>query len=99
MNRQPGQGQRTIRIIVGRAGNGKTTLLRRLLAHSCRALVFDPLGVMAPGLVVTNRRQMEEWIDAELFRRQFRLIYRPKIDEADGAGMKAEADWFCFVAR
>ncbi len=94
-----GKGSREIQVIVGRGGNGKTTMLRKILAKTDRALVFDPLKVMYPGLILESRSGLESWLDCRMDNQRFRLIYRPQVDESDSEGMAAESDYLCWIGR
>lgn len=76
-------------------------MLRNLLSQNQnqRALVFDPLKIMAPGLVIESRLGLERWFDANGLSQRFRVIYRPAIDEANFEGLLQESDFFCWVGR
>lgn len=85
--------------MVGKGGQGKTTLLRQRLRDAARALVFDPLHIMSPGLVLYSHGELETWLDSHAEDPVFRVLYRPLVDEADRKGMKAESEYFCRAAR
>lgn len=85
-------------MICGRERYGKTTLLRYLLSNSARALAFDPLHILYPGLIV-DHDQLEDFFDLRADNQRFRVIYRPQKDEADFQGMLEEAEFFCWIAR
>ena len=80
-------------------GNGKTTLLRKILAAAPRAIVFDPLGVMYPGVVLRSHSELEDWLDVNGDNSRFRIVYRPGIDEADSGRLKSEREFICWVGR
>lgn len=94
-----GIGYREVGLLVGMGGNGKTTLLRKLVRATQRAITFDPLGVMYPGIVLESREALEGWLDVCGDNPRFRLVYRPQIDESDYEGMKSESEYLCWVAR
>lgn len=74
-------------------------MLRLLLSRCPRALVYDPLHIMSPGLILEGREQLELWVDRFGDESNFRVIYRPAVDESDLEGMRVESDVFCYVAR
>ena len=86
-------------LLVGMGGNGKTTLLRTLLKTAHRALSFDPLGVMYPGILIKTRGELENWLDLCGDNSRYRLVYRPQVDPADYEAMKLEADYLCWIGR
>lgn len=80
-------------------GSGKTTQLRNLLKMAYRAISYDPLGVMYPGIVINSRPELETWLDRYGENPRYKLIYRPGIDEADSEALRVEAEYICWVGR
>jgi hypothetical protein len=81
------------------SGQGKTTKLREFIVNSRRAMCFDPLGVLYPGIALDGRKQLEQWIDRNGNNDRFKIIYRPMVDEANYQAMQRESEYFCCIAR
>lgn len=74
-------------------------MLREILNQASRALIFDPLGVLYPGIIFYDRMSLEKWLDCHGENTRFRAIYRPQIDESDFDGMRRESEYFCYIGR
>jgi hypothetical protein len=74
-------------------------MMREYIRKADRVLIFDPLGVMYPGLVVTSRRQLEGWLDTHWDNPRFKVVYRPQVDETDRLGMLAESEFISCLGR
>jgi len=76
--------EKKITLIFGKRGTGKSYLAQKLIENENRLLVFDTLGEYTNGVVFDAEyaerfREFWRWV----YRRNFRLIYRPLNPEAE----------------
>lgn len=93
-----GEGSREVHLIVGRSGNGKTTLLRQMMMEEPRAIAFDPLGILYPGIICYGRSALVSMADKLAGNEKFKLIFRPQKTVTDFQIMQDEAEYACSIA-
>jgi hypothetical protein len=89
---------RNVHLCIGRAGTGKTSLLRARLSQSTRALCFDPLHNFEPGIILESPEQLHEYLH-RVQHLPFRILYRPDCELGDRDRLAAEANYLCRCAR
>jgi len=72
--------------------------MRQSIRMASRAMIFDPLQVMYPGIVCIDRRQVEKWLDRHCDSPRWKLVYRPPVKRTDREGMQAEAEFYFNLA-
>lgn len=76
--------EKKIILIIGKRGSGKTYLARKLIAEHQRLFIYDVMSEYTEGVIFGP----EDWPTLAAFwkrvyRRPFRIIYRPIEDEAE----------------
>ena len=70
--------EKKIILIIGKRGSGKSYLARQLIAAERRLLIYDVMSEYTEGIVFgTETRKMFCDFWRHIYRRRFRLIYRP----------------------
>lgn len=81
--------EKKIILIFGKRGSGKSYLANKLIENESRLVVFDTMSEYENGVVFGTEdydRFLEFW--KQLYRKQFRIVYRPIIPDA-------EAEYIC----
>ncbi len=85
--------EKTIRLIFGKRGSGKSYLLAYLVRAVERLIIYDTLHEYYQGLVFTDFAKLAKfWLHN--YKGNFRLIYRPT-DPAAEFELIAEMVWLC----
>ena len=72
--------------------------MRAILRETGRALVFDPIHNLAPGLIVTTQAELLDYLH-RVRRLPFRILYRPQCEVTDREILAWEANFVCRCAR
>lgn len=76
--------EKKITLILGKRGTGKSYLAAKLILSERRLLIYDTLSEYEAG-VIFNTEQAEQFKEfwRHVYRRNFRLVYRPLNPEAE----------------
>lgn len=85
--------ERKISLIFGKRGSGKSYLARKLIADCKRLVIYDTMREYDQGLIFEDFGELARFW-RQVYRRDFRLIYRPQDHEGDFRQI-ANFCWLC----
>ncbi|MCJ7805478.1 ATP-binding protein, partial [Patescibacteria group bacterium] len=76
--------EKKVIVIIGKRGSGKSYLARKLIEREPRLLIFDTMSEYLDG-VVFDAEELQQFkaFWKHVYRRPFRLIYRPLVPEKE----------------
>lgn len=74
--------EKKIILVLGKRGSGKSFLVKKLIEKEPRLFVFDTLSEYEMGVVFENEKNLVAFWRT-VYRRNFRLVYRPLIPDEE----------------